>query len=83
MVAHRVGSRRGIAAALALRALVAVHRGEYADAEAGIAEARAAFGHGDRNVSGIVDTVDALLALGRGDAARAVALAVPPVGCSS
>ena len=77
VLAHRVGSHRGIAAALALRALVAVHRGEHADAEAGIAEARAAFGHGDRDVSGIVDTVDALLALSRGEAARAVALAVP------
>ena len=77
VVAHRVGSHRGIAAALALRALVAVHRGEYADAEAGITEARVTFGHGDRNVSGIADTVDALLALGRGDATRAVALAVP------
>ena len=77
VVAHRVGSHRGIAAALALRALVAVHRGEFADAEAGITGARAAFGQGDRDVSGIVDTVDALLALGRSDPAHAVTLAVP------
>ena len=52
VLAHRVGTRRGIAAALALRALVAVHRGEHADAEAGIAEARTVFGHGDRNIVG-------------------------------
>ena len=76
VLAHRVGTR-GVAAALGLRALVAVHRGELADAEAGIAEARKVFGHGDRNISGVIDTVDALLALARGDAARAVELAVP------
>ena len=80
VVAHRVGTHRGMAAALALRALVAVHRGDYTGAETGITEARAAFGEGDRSVSGILDTVDALLALGRGDAVRAVALAVPAGG---
>lgn len=77
VLAHRVGTRRGIAAALGLRAIVAVHRGELADAEEGIAEARDVFGHGDRTITRVIDTVAALLALARGDAARAVELAVP------
>lgn len=79
-LAHRIGTHRGVAAALGLRALVAVHRGELAQAEAGVTEARTAFGHQDRDISGFVDTVDALLALARGEAARAVELAVPAAG---
>ena len=68
---------------LALRALVAVHRGEYADAEAGIAEARVAFGQGDRNVSGIARHGRRPPRTGPGRRDWRAASPCQPAGCSS
>ncbi|HEV8637956.1 MAG TPA: AAA family ATPase [Chloroflexota bacterium] len=76
--ARRVARPRALAPTLAARGTVLAMRGDLEEAETCVAEARHAYGEGstaDRNVSGAVDLAETILALERGDAARARAAA--------
>ncbi len=75
---HRVGSARSIALGLTCRALVLVHRGNLADAVACLTEARARFSErllADRHLFSLIETVESMIALERGDPSRALAIA--------
>lgn len=77
-MARRLGSVRGIAGALSLRALVHVYQGELDDAAACLAETHEVFGGRprlDRNIFSQVVAAEMMLCLERGDAAGALAAA--------
>jgi DNA-binding CsgD family transcriptional regulator len=76
--ARRVGRARALAATLAARGTVLALLGDLDGAETCVVEARHAYGEGslaDRNVAGSVDLAETILALERGDAARALVVA--------
>ncbi len=76
--ARRIEHARGLAGALGFRALVHIYRGDLDEAAACLAEAREVFGGGamlDRNIFDVVATAEMMLALERGDAAGALAVA--------
>ena len=73
-VARRVGRPRSLAGTLAVRVMVLARRGAFEEAEACLSEARAAYADesgSDRNVSGALEQAEAMLALERGEVARA------------
>ena len=74
VIAHRNANNRSIALALTVRGLILVHRGVLDQASGCVADARAAYGRGDRHVVGTIDTVAALLELHRGRPGRALAV---------
>ena len=74
---HRVGSARSVAMGLTSRALVLAYRGNLADAVACLTEARALSSEqllADRHLSSLIETVEALVAIERGDPSRALAI---------
>jgi DNA-binding CsgD family transcriptional regulator len=73
-LARRVGPPRFIPAALAVRSVLLTMRGELEVATALVAEARTLGSPADRTVFDFVDYADGLLALERGDGARATDL---------
>ncbi|HEU0000335.1 MAG TPA: BREX system ATP-binding domain-containing protein [Ktedonobacteraceae bacterium] len=76
-LARRLGFARGIAAALGMRALVQVYRGDLNEAAACLAEAHDVFGGGlirDRNIFDQIALAEMMLALERGDKAGALVL---------
>jgi DNA-binding CsgD family transcriptional regulator/tetratricopeptide (TPR) repeat protein len=74
VIAHRHANNRSIALALTVRGLILVHRGAMDQASGCVADARAAYGRGDRHVVGTIDTVAALLELHRGRPGHALAV---------
>ena len=75
-LARRLGSARGIAGALGMRAQVHVYRGDLDEAAACLAEAHEIFGGGsmfDHNIFRQVAIVEMMLALERADVAAVVA----------
>jgi DNA-binding CsgD family transcriptional regulator len=75
-LARRLGSARGIAGALGMRAQVHVYRGDLDEAAACLAEAHEIFGGGsmfDHNIFRQVAVAEMMLALERADAAAVVA----------
>jgi hypothetical protein len=69
-LSHRIGMRRGVAAALSVRAAVHSRRGQFTEATACLNEARAVYGEGfagDRHGLGPVNVCQAMVQLGRGD----------------
>ena len=75
---YRTGSARGVADALASRALVLANRGRLEDAGRCLAEAREVYGAAaaaDRRVFAVVEIAEAMAALAAGDPERAQALA--------
>ncbi|HKE99202.1 MAG TPA: AAA family ATPase [Actinomycetes bacterium] len=79
---HRIGSARGVAAALAGRAIVSAHRGRSEEAARWVAEAREVYGAAaaaDRHVFTVVEIADATATLAAGDPERARALAAAAV----
>jgi DNA-binding CsgD family transcriptional regulator len=73
---HRVGSGRAVVFGLTVRALVLAHRGNLASAAACLAEARAGFGErlgADHHAFSLIETIESMVALERGDPARALA----------
>jgi DNA-binding CsgD family transcriptional regulator len=75
---HRVGSVRAAASGLTCQALMLTYRGDIAEAQASLAEARAAVGPGppaDHRMFTMVQTMEALVALERGDSAQAASAA--------
>lgn len=84
-LSHRVGMRRGAAAALCVRALIHTRRGQLTDAAACLREAGAVY-HGDfagdRHLLGVGEVCEAMILLGRGDSGSAlrVAASVPAAG---
>ena len=75
---YRVGYARGVATALAGRAVVFAHRGRPEDAARCVAEAREVYGAAaaaDRHIFIVIEIADAATALAAGDPARARALA--------
>ena len=84
-LSHRVGARRGVAAALAIHALVHTRRGEFRQAKECLHEARSVYHEGfasDQHVLGLGDACEAMVLLGSGDATSAVEVArsIVPVG---
>jgi DNA-binding CsgD family transcriptional regulator/tetratricopeptide (TPR) repeat protein len=73
-IAYRTAAPRDRASALALHAMILVRRGHIREARRDIAEARTVFGSRDRNVSGTLETVEAVLCLSTGNVDRAVEL---------
>jgi ATP/maltotriose-dependent transcriptional regulator MalT len=83
-LAQRVGLPRGTALGLAIRGLVLLRKGRLDDAAACATRAREALGHQswtDRHVLGPVEAVEASVALARGDAATAAAMAAESLHC--
>jgi DNA-binding CsgD family transcriptional regulator len=75
--ARRVGQPRGLVGALGMRAMVLAQQGDLDEADACIVEARRVFGVEstlDRHVFVIADFAEVIIALERGDAARALAV---------
>jgi len=75
---YRVGSARGVATALAVRALVFAHRGRPEEAERCLAEARQVYGAAaaaDRHIFVVVEIAEAVAALAAGNPERALVLA--------
>jgi DNA-binding CsgD family transcriptional regulator len=74
-IADRISVPRDRAGALALRAMILLHRGNIHETRRDLAEARAIFGHRDRHISGTLDIVDTLLCINTRNVGRAVELA--------
>jgi DNA-binding CsgD family transcriptional regulator/tetratricopeptide (TPR) repeat protein len=77
-LSHRLGLRRGVAGALSVRALVHARRGEFAEATACLRDARSVYREGlanDQHVLSLGDVCEAMVLLGRSDAASAVRVA--------
>jgi DNA-binding CsgD family transcriptional regulator/tetratricopeptide (TPR) repeat protein/biotin operon repressor len=77
-LSHRIGIRRGIAAALCVHAAVHSRRGQFAQANACLNEARAVYGEGfanDLHVLGPGNVCQAMVLLGQGDVQSALHLA--------
>jgi hypothetical protein len=77
-LARRLGQPRGLLGAVAMRGLVCAQRGDLSAAESYVAEAWRGLGDrgaADRNVFLMVELAEAVLALERGDATRAVTAA--------
>jgi DNA-binding CsgD family transcriptional regulator len=74
---HRVGSVRAVVAGLIVQALVLTFRGDLAEAAVCLTEARTALGPrpGDRRIVTLIQTIEAQIALERGDPDRAVTAA--------
>ncbi|WP_161606247.1 helix-turn-helix transcriptional regulator [Microlunatus speluncae] len=73
---HWVDSPRAVALGLAVSGLVLAHRGALTEAAGCLAEARTRFGdhqQSDRHVFSVVETIEALLLLERGDPVAALA----------
>jgi DNA-binding CsgD family transcriptional regulator/tetratricopeptide (TPR) repeat protein len=90
-LSHRVGMRRGAAAALCGHALVHTRRGQFTEAMECLREARSVYGEGfasDQHLLGLGDVCEAMVLLGRSDLSSALAaarsinasgIAVPPL----
>ncbi|MDO8672561.1 MAG: LuxR C-terminal-related transcriptional regulator, partial [Dehalococcoidia bacterium] len=77
-LARRVGNPRDLACSLTEQAIMLVLRGDLPEAESCIAEARMVFGveaPADRGVFGLIDVAETALALERGQAEEALAIA--------
>jgi DNA-binding CsgD family transcriptional regulator/tetratricopeptide (TPR) repeat protein len=77
-LSHRIGMRRGVAAALCVRAAVHSRRGQFSDANACLNEARAVYGEGfagDLHVLGPGNVCQAMVLLGQGEVQSALDLA--------
>jgi ATP/maltotriose-dependent transcriptional regulator MalT len=84
---HRIGMRRGVAAALCLRATLQARRGQYTKATACLDEARSVYGEGftnDLHLLGPGNVCQAMVLLGQADVRSAlqVASAVVPGGAA-
>jgi len=84
-LSHRVGMRRGAAAALCVHALVHTRRGQFAEATAYLREARSVYTEGfasDQHLLSLGDVCEAMVLLGRSDVMTAlrVARSVKPGG---
>jgi DNA-binding CsgD family transcriptional regulator len=74
-LSHRVGVRRGVAAAPCVRALVHTRRGQFTEAVACLREAGSVYGEGfasDRHLLGIGEVCEAMVLLGRRDVGSAL-----------
>jgi DNA-binding CsgD family transcriptional regulator/tetratricopeptide (TPR) repeat protein len=77
-LSHRIGMRRGVAAALCGRALVHTRRGQLTEATACLSEARSAYGEGfagDQHLYGLGEVCAAMVLLGRSDVLSALRVA--------
>ena len=84
-ISHRVGTRRGVAAALVTHGLVHTRRGAFRQAEDCLREARNAYHEGfasDQHALGLGEACEAMVLLGSGDALSAVEVArsIVPIG---
>jgi DNA-binding CsgD family transcriptional regulator/tetratricopeptide (TPR) repeat protein len=77
-LSHRVGSRRGVAGALCLSALVRTGRGHLSEAVACLREARSNYNEGfasDQHLLGLGEVCEAMVLLGRSDFRSALPVA--------